>query len=556
MPACQLRVRGLQFLLELICTCCTSRCQRGFHRPRGVRSRSLASRSKFGGGRWSKTALGQAEAEKSPGPVETAVVNDRSAHGLEGIGRKRLGREFKAASLQGRVGEGLEKLGVGRVAELVGVVVLVAAEDNGVGGGLSSVMRVIAKRTRCLECLLLLIVLEITQLILFQHNALSFSISIIQCPMAECPSHLTVHGCEFDEFDEKEEIKLKWTNVGPDLTEDQRKAISQLPLKMSNRCKALTKHLICFSPDADDLPLLLAAWVKAMKPRRADWLAILKEIKRMENPHLFEVMEYALLENSFEANVRDYTKLIDLYAKRNLLENAENSFQAMQKRGFPCDQVTLTVLINMYSKAGHLDRAKEAFEEIKLLSLPVDKRAYGSMLMAYIRAEMLEHAEILMKEMEEQECYTGKEVYKALLRAYSTNGNADGAQRVFNSIQFAGIVPDSRLCALLINAYYLAGQSSKARSVFENMRIAGLEPSDRCIALMLGAYERENKLDAALSFLIELEHDGVLIAEEASQVLVGWFRRLGVVGEVQQVLREFAVKGAGSFTPYNACKTK
>ncbi|RWW33261.1 hypothetical protein GW17_00002038 [Ensete ventricosum] len=376
----------------------------------------LASRSKFGGGCWSKTALGQAEAEKSPGPVETAVVNDRSAHGLEGIGRKRLGREFKAASLQGRLGEGLEKLGVGRVAELVGVVVLVAAEDNGVGGGLSSVMRVIAKRTR--------------------------------------------------------------------------------------------------------------------------------------------VMEYALLENSFEANVRDYTKLIDLYAKRNLLENAENSFQAMQKRGFPCDQVTLTVLINMYSKAGHLDRAKEAFEEIKLLSLPVDKRAYGSMLMAYIRAEMLEHAEILMKEMEEQECYTGKEVYKALLRAYSTNGNADGAQRVFNSIQFAGIVPDSRLCALLINAYYLAGQSSKARSVFENMRIAGLEPSDRCIALMLGAYERENKLDAALSFLIELEHDGVLIAEEASQVLVGWFRRLGVVGEVQQVLREFAVKGAGSFTPYNACKTK
>ncbi|RRT80884.1 hypothetical protein B296_00009588 [Ensete ventricosum] len=108
----------------------------------------LASRSNFGGGCWSKTALGQAEAEKSPGPAETAVVNDRSAHGLEGIGRKRLGREFKAASLQGRLGEGLEKLGVGRVAELVGVVVLVAAEDNGVGGGLSSVMRVIAKRTR------------------------------------------------------------------------------------------------------------------------------------------------------------------------------------------------------------------------------------------------------------------------------------------------------------------------------------------------------------------------------------------------------------------------
>ncbi|CAL9782475.1 unnamed protein product [Musa acuminata subsp. burmannicoides] len=407
-----------------------------------------------------------------------------------------------------------------------------------------SVLATVSNKTFCkLPCI------HVSNWHMREHQRKSHASTFIQ-------SSATVHGCEFDESDEKEEIKLKWMNVGSDLTEDQKKAISQLPLKMSNRCKALMKRLFCFSPDADDLSLLLAAWVKVMKPRRADWLAILKEIKRMENPLLFEVMEYALLENSFEANVRDYTKLIDLYAKQNLLENAENSFQAMIKRGFPCDQVTLTVLIHMYSKAGRLDRAKEAFEEIKLLGLPLDKRAYGSMLMAYIRAEMLEHAERLMKEMEEQEFYAGKEVYKALLRAYSTNGNADGAQRVFNSIQFAGIVPDSRLCALLINAYCMAGQSSKAHSVLENMRIAGLEPSDRCIALMLGAYERENNLDAALSFLIELEHNGVLIADEASQVLVGWFRRLGVVGEVQQVLREFVVNGAGSFTPYNACKTK
>ncbi|WOL11980.1 hypothetical protein Cni_G20744 [Canna indica] len=354
--------------------------------------------------------------------------------------------------------------------------------------------------------------------------------------------------------DEKEEMKIKWTNVGPNITDEQKIAISQLPLKLSNRCKALLKRIICFSPEADNLPLLLASWVKAMKPRRADWLIVLKEIKRMQNPLLSEVMEFVLLENSFEANIRDYTKLIDLYAKQNLLVNAERLFLAMKQRGFPCDQVTLTVLVHMYSKAGHLDQAKEAFEEIKLLGEPVDKRACGSMMMAYIRAEMLEHAETLMKEMEEQEIHAGKEVYKALLRAYSAKGNADGAQRVFNSIQFAGVVPDSRLCALLINAYCMAGRSNEARSVLENMKITGLERSDKCIALMLSAYEKENDLNAALSFLIELEHDGILIAEEASQVLVGWFRRLGVVGEVEQVLREFSAKG-GSFNRGKSSKT-
>ncbi|KAG6488747.1 pentatricopeptide repeat-containing protein At1g01970-like [Zingiber officinale] len=354
----------------------------------------------------------------------------------------------------------------------------------------------------------------------------------------------------------KKESKMIWTSIGSNITEAQKKAISQLPLKMSNRCKALLKRIICFSTETDNLSLLLAVWVKAMKPRRADWLSVLKQIERMEHHLLFEVMEYALLENSFEANVRDYTKLIGLYAKQNLLENAERSFCAMKQRGFPYDQVTLTVLIHMYSKAGHFDHAKEAFEEIELLGVPVDKRAYGSMIMAYVRAEMLESAEALMKELEEQEIYPRKEVYKALLRAYSNKGNAGGAQKVFDSIQFAGIVPDSRHCALLISAYCIAGQSVKARTVLENMRLAGLEPNDRCIALMLGAYERENDLNAALSFLIELEHDGILVAEESSLVLARWFSRLGVVGEVQQILEEFASRRDEYCATLNASTTK
>ncbi|XP_038975078.1 pentatricopeptide repeat-containing protein At1g01970-like [Phoenix dactylifera] len=344
-----------------------------------------------------------------------------------------------------------------------------------------------------------------------------------------------------EEVEESEkQPKLKWSDIGPDITEAQKQAISQLPPKMTKRCKALMRRIICFSPQDENLPLLLAAWVKVMKPRRADWLSVLKEMKRMENPLFMEVMEYALLDDSFEANVRDYTKLIGTYAKHNLLQNAENSFQAMKNRGFACDQVTLTVLVHMYSKARDLNRAREAFEYIKLLGIPLDKRAYGSMIMAYIRAGMLEHAESLVKEMEALEIFAGREVYKALLRAYSIAGNADGAQRVFETIQSARIVPDSKLCALLVNAYCVAGLSEKARSVLENMRSAGLKPSDKCVALMLGAYEKENILDRALGFLMEMEGDGVVLGPEASQVMAGWFHKLGVMDEVEHLLREFS----------------
>ncbi|PON42179.1 Tetratricopeptide-like helical domain containing protein [Trema orientale] len=347
------------------------------------------------------------------------------------------------------------------------------------------------------------------------------------------------------------ETRFKWVEVGPDLTEAQKEAISQLSPKMTKRRRALMKQLICFSPHKATLSELLVAWVRIMKPRRADWLAVLKQLKAMDHPLYLEVAELALLEESFEANIRDYTKIIHSYGKQNRLKDAEKTLVAMKSRGFFCDQVTLTTFIHMYSKAGKLELAEETFEELKLLGEPLDKRSYGSMIMAYIRAGMPDQGEVLLREMDAQEIYAGREVYKALLREYSMKGDAEGAQRVFDAIQLAVISPDAKLCGLLINAYGISGQSQKALVAFENMRRAGIEPSDKCIALVLSAYEKENKLQKGLEFLIDLENDGIIIGKEASETLVGWFRKLGVVKEVDLVLREYALKEANSKMPAN-----
>uniref|UniRef100_A0A8R7PBA6 PROP1-like PPR domain-containing protein n=1 Tax=Triticum urartu TaxID=4572 RepID=A0A8R7PBA6_TRIUA len=336
----------------------------------------------------------------------------------------------------------------------------------------------------------------------------------------------------------EETPRFRWDALGSDLSEPQEQAMRGLSPKLPNRCRALMPRVVSLSPGDENLGVVLAFWVKAMKPKRADWLLVLKELKAMESPLLAEVLEYALLEDSFEANVRDYTKLMQIYGKQNLLREAEEAFQAMKARGLPCDQVMLTALVDMYSKAGDLTRANETFEEIVLLGLPLDKRAYGSMIMAYIRADMLDQAEDLIKQTEDQQVFAGKEVYKALLRAYSYKGDSEGAQRVFDAVQFAGTVPDTKLCALLVNAYCLSNRIDEAVCVTRNMRSVGLEPCDRCVTLILGAYDKANKLEGALEFLAELEENGVVIGQEPSQLLAAWFGRLGVVHEVEQVLEE------------------
>lgn len=86
----------------------------------------------------------------------------------------------------------------------------------------------------------------------------------------------------------KEKPKFRWVEIGPNIPEEQKQAISQLPFKMTKRCKALMRQIICFNDKKGSLPGLLSAWVKIMKPRRKDWLSILKELNKMEHPLYLE----------------------------------------------------------------------------------------------------------------------------------------------------------------------------------------------------------------------------------------------------------------------------
>ncbi|KAG2320413.1 hypothetical protein Bca52824_013626 [Brassica carinata] len=337
--------------------------------------------------------------------------------------------------------------------------------------------------------------------------------------------------------DKEEKGPGRFNRVG--LTEEQEEAISRIPIKMSKRCQALMKQIICCEKGSfsDDM---LGDWVRRMKPIRADWLSLLKELNNLDSPFYIKVAEFSLLEDSFEANPRDYTKIIHYYGKLNQIQEAEKTLVAMKNRGFLIDQVTLTAMVQSYSKAGYHLLAEETFNDIKLLGEPLDYRSYGSMIMAYIRAGTPEKGEALLREMDSQDICAGREVYKALLRSYSMAGDSQGSKRVFDALQIAGITPDAKLCGLLINAYSVSGQSQNARLAFENMRKAGIKATDKCVALVLSAYEMEEKLNEALGFLVELEKDSIMVGKEASAVLARWFKKLGVVEEVELLLREFS----------------
>lgn len=91
------------------------------------------------------------------------------------------------------------------------------------------------------------------------------------------------------ELKEENGRRFRWVEIGNDITEEQKLAISKLPFKMENRCKALMRQVICFSPEKGNLSDLLRTWVRIMSPIRADWLSVLKELKTMDHPFYLKV---------------------------------------------------------------------------------------------------------------------------------------------------------------------------------------------------------------------------------------------------------------------------
>ncbi|XP_077237939.1 pentatricopeptide (PPR) repeat-containing protein [Tasmannia lanceolata] len=334
----------------------------------------------------------------------------------------------------------------------------------------------------------------------------------------------------------------KWAEVADRIHEAEKVFTPEEPKPIYGKCKVVTERILGLKAEEDPSPHL-AEWVELLRPGRVDWLALLDGLNE-RNPGLyFKLAELVLDEESFETNIRDYSKLIDTHAKGNRIEDAERILQKMTKKNIEPDILTSTILVHMYGKTGNLERAKDAFEKLRSQGFQPDMRAYNSMIMAYVNAGQPKSGESLMREMEARDFKPTREIYMELLKAFAQRGHVDGAQRIVNTMQFAGFQPTLESCTLLVEAYGQAADPDQARNNFDYMIKAGHKPDDRCTASMIAAYEKKNLLDKALNLLLELEKDGFEPGIATYTVLVDWLGKLQLVDEAEQVLGKITEKG-------------
>ncbi|XP_075650900.1 small ribosomal subunit protein mS77 (rPPR2) [Castanea sativa] len=334
----------------------------------------------------------------------------------------------------------------------------------------------------------------------------------------------------------------KWAEVADKIHERGELIWPEEPKPISGKCKLVTESILSLNEEEDPSPVL-AEWVELLQPSRIDWITLLDRLKEQNNSLYFKVAELVLHEESFQTNIRDYSKLIDAHAKENRLEDAERILKKMNENGIVPDILTATVLVHMYSKAGNIERAKEAFESLRSQGFQPDMKVYNSMIVAYVNAGQPKLGESLMREMEARDMKPTQEIYMALLRSFAQRGDVGGAGRIANTMQFAGFQPSLESCTLLVEAYGQSGDPDLARSNFDYMIKVGHRPDDRCTASMIAAYKKKNLLDKALNLLLQLEKDGFQPGVATYTVLVDWLGKLQLVNEAEQLLDKIVELG-------------
>ncbi|CAL0322393.1 unnamed protein product [Lupinus luteus] len=335
----------------------------------------------------------------------------------------------------------------------------------------------------------------------------------------------------------------KWEQVADKIHEAGQVMWPEEPKPITGKCKLVTEKIGSLNADDDNLLTLLTEWKELLQPSRVDWINLLDRLKQENSPLYFKVAELLLTEDSFQTNISDYSKLIDIYAKESRFDDAESLLKKMKEKGILPDAPTASALVHMYSKVGNVERAKEAFETLRSYGFQPDVKVYTSMIMAHVTAGNPKDGEVLMRDMETRDIKPTKEIYMALLRSYSHYGDVLGVKRIFTTMEFAGFKHTLETSTLLIEANAHAGDPDQARSDFDLMMKLGHKPDDRCTAGMIAAYQKKNLLDKALNLLLELENNGFEPGVATYSVLVDWLGELRLVEEAENLLGKIALLG-------------
>jgi pentatricopeptide repeat protein len=295
----------------------------------------------------------------------------------------------------------------------------------------------------------------------------------------------------------------------------------------------LVKLLEAAPTTADARAILDSRAEDLLHPQSWPWLSLLDALQKGPKPQVaIEVFNWKKSKLGWEANPKEYAKMISFAGRISQPQLALELFNEMETRGIKktavsynalihaCGRndeadkalrlfeemkntdtcqptlVTYNTLISMYSRLGLTDNMKKIFEMCKEAGFSPDRHTYNALIWGFMRAGQLDQMESTVEELHASECKADVITYNAQIIGYARANAVDKMEVAFTSMQRSGIPINAMVGEILAEVYSRMRMFEKMENTLKIMDdTPGVQYGSRVHSMVIESYADTCRLD-------------------------------------------------------------
>lgn len=221
--------------------------------------------------------------------------------------------------------------------------------------------------------------------------------------------------------------------------------------------------------------------------------------------------------------------LIDMYAKCNLVELAQNVFDISLR-----DQISYNTLIVGYSQTTECLKSLNLFKEMGFMGMERDTVSFVGAIAACANSAALKSGKEIHAFIIRRLFHTHHFISNSLLDLYMKCGKIDLAQKIFERVHKKDIASWNTM----ILGYGMLGNFEKAISLFEAMREDTVNHDSISFIAVLSACSHGGLVEEGKKYFEEMKAKGIMPKNMHYTCMIDLLGRAGLMEEVVEVIRE------------------
>ncbi|KAJ7552692.1 hypothetical protein O6H91_06G065100 [Diphasiastrum complanatum] len=202
---------------------------------------------------------------------------------------------------------------------------------------------------------------------------------------------------------------------------------------------------------------------------------------------------YQVFQEMPERNVVCWNTMISAYVQVDLVEDALNLFNTMQKEGFEPDRVTYLSILKACSSSSTPDQGKSIHAQVCRSGLDLDIFVGSALVDMYAKFRCIDEALAVFLKLPKRDIVA----WNAIIAGYAQCGNAEEALKLFESMQKEGLKPDKLMYVTILKACGNMAALDQGKLMHVQLRKNGLESDPFVGGALVDMYAKCGRIDKA-----------------------------------------------------------